>query len=220
MEETLQRVFSLLISVIILFLLPMYIAFEKKDDISYNLALKVTNEFVNTVNSRGYLSRDMYDKYVKDLSATGNDYAIQLEHIAKKYYPEVLNKGASNQRLSYRLSEERYTEKQILQILDNEVKTIFKNLTIAEYRNYTYDTIPAFPDMYGQTVINSNGSQRVNAIYTMSIGDEFSVIIKNTNTSIASVFFNALTLGANTDNGTRVYINYGGTVLNELYKEL
>ena len=34
MEDNLQRVFSILISILILFILPLYIAFEKMDDIS------------------------------------------------------------------------------------------------------------------------------------------------------------------------------------------
>ncbi|MNI59215.1 hypothetical protein D3C73_1143670 [compost metagenome] len=32
------------------------------------------------------------------------------------------------------------------------------------------------------------------------------------------MLFNALTLGANSGNNTRVYINYGGTVINESYR--
>ena len=38
MEDNLMRVFSVLVSVIILFILPLYITFEKMDDISYSLA--------------------------------------------------------------------------------------------------------------------------------------------------------------------------------------
>ena len=89
MEEILQRVFAIIISAIIFFLLPMYMAFEKKDDISYALALKITESFVNNVTSKGYLTRDMYDNYISELSVTGNDYTVTIEHVAKKYYPEV-----------------------------------------------------------------------------------------------------------------------------------
>ena len=54
MEDNLQRVFSVLISVLILFLMPLYITFEKMDDISYSLALKITSNFVDNVNAKGY----------------------------------------------------------------------------------------------------------------------------------------------------------------------
>ena len=52
----------------------------------------------------------------------------------------------------------------------------------------------------------------------MNVGDEFTVVIKNTNTSIASMLFNTLTFGANTGTNTKVYINYGGTIKNEEYR--
>ena len=60
-----------------------------------------------------------------------------------------------------------------------------------------------------------------NGIYTMNKGDEFSVRIKNENVTIATVLFNAYTLGiGGTENNTRVYINYGGTIAEEEYMNL
>ena len=53
----------------------------------------------------------------------------------------------------------------------------------------------------------------------MSKGDEFTVIIKNTNTTVASILFNTLTFGANTGNDTKVYINYGGSIQSEEYRK-
>ena len=51
MDGILQKVVSVLIAVVILFILPVYIAYEKKDDISYALALKITTDFVDNVNA-------------------------------------------------------------------------------------------------------------------------------------------------------------------------
>ena len=89
MEDTLQRVFSVLVAIVIFFLLPLYIAFEKKDDISYSLALKITSNFVDNVKNKGYLSKDMYNDFISNLAATGNDYDIKMEHLSKKYYPVI-----------------------------------------------------------------------------------------------------------------------------------
>lgn len=55
-------------------------------------------------------------------------------------------------------------------------------------------------------------------IYTMNSGDEFNVRIINKNTTIASTLFNSLTLGASSETSTRIYINYGTTILNETYR--
>ncbi|MEG1009004.1 MAG: hypothetical protein RSF67_04175 [Clostridia bacterium] len=52
----------------------------------------------------------------------------------------------------------------------------------------------------------------------MNKGDEFTVRIKNVNITTAQVFFNTFTLGAVSTGIPRIYINYGGSIINEKYK--
>ena len=151
MEDNLLRVFSVLISVLIFFILPLYITFEKIDDISYSLALKITSNFVDNVNAKGYLTQEMYDDFVSRLSVTGMVYDIKMEHVAKKYSPvyyaninekvdtfdysmyalnvehldedEVVTLSGiqvekKNLKYSYGVSEIKYTDKQILGLLN------------------------------------------------------------------------------------------------------
>ncbi|MEG0872484.1 MAG: dockerin type I repeat-containing protein [Clostridia bacterium] len=225
MEDNLQRVFTILISVIIFFMLPLYISFEKKDDISYGLALKITSNFVNNVTSKGYITNQMYNEFVSNLSATGNVYDVKLEHVAKKYYPVIYQynttytditgktdyilhperlKEAQN-ILSYGLAEERFSEKEIIEPLGGRTAENFIN----SYKGMNIKDIPLIPNIYNKDANT----------YTMNVGDEFNVIIKNTNVTIATVLFNTLTFGVDTGNNTRVYINYGGTIENEDYRE-
>ena len=89
MEDNVQRIFSILLAVLMFFLLPLYIAFEKRDDISYNLALQITTNFVNSVTEKGYLTYDMYNDFITELTTTGNVYDIKLEYIAKQYNPVI-----------------------------------------------------------------------------------------------------------------------------------
>ena len=251
MEDNVQRVFAILISVIIFFFLPMYIAFEKRDDISYALALKITNNFVENVTNKGYLSKDIYNNFVDELAATDNVYDIKMEHIAKKYYPVFYvyedsgftkiskkldysiasnsytydaeehtlknntgNVAYENVELSYDMKLERYNEKQILAAIDSEKKPL-NLLTPNEYKGYTFKDIPYNPVVYG-TQIDSTG--KYDNFYTMSAGDEFSVIIQNTNGTIATSMFNTFTFAGDAGVRSRVYINYGGTVKEEQYK--
>lgn len=245
MDDMLQRVFGILVGVIIFFLLPLYIAFEKKDDISYSLALKITTNFVENVKSKGYVSHEMYNDFISNLAVTGNSYDIKMEHVAKKYYPiiysydddyknvrskfdyslyrDMFNAGQiekdgityENLVLAHDLVEIRYTEAQILSALDlNEqvITRITDGVTgVDSYKATDYYDIPAISGIY-RTSDNE-------AIYSMSKGDEFTVVIKNTNTTVASILFNTLTFGANTGNNTKVYINYGGTIQNEEYRK-
>lgn len=231
MEDIVQRIFAILISVFMFFLLPLYVAFEKKDDISYALALKITNSFVDNVNSKGYLTLDMYDKYISELSITGNVYDVSLEYNAKEYNPVIqvsdtsadgkksiiktydylekkdqyengtLVSGTQKAELTYKLSEIKYTTKQILDLLGDSDNYVSSEGYSAE----DFSALPTVPRIYG---LKDEG------VLLMNEGDQFSVVVKNTNTTVATVLFNTLTFGANSENNTKVYINYGGTVKN------
>lgn len=250
MEDNLQRVFAILISVIIFFFMPMYISFEKKDDISYSLALKITDKFVNNVTSKGYISKQMYDNFVDELAATDNTYEIKMEHRAKRYYPVIIGHDADNNvikyeaalydisddnnslvlksngskiydnapfEMSYDMKEEIYNEKQIIDTISSTEKP-FNYYSSEEYRNIKNDDIKFLPYIYGK--LANNATSTYNNIYTMSVGDEFSIVIKNTNTTIATSMFNTFTFSGDAGVRARVYINYGGTVKEESYRFL
>lgn len=227
MEDIVQRVFAILMSVFMFFILPLYIAFEKKDDIAYALALKITNSFVDNVNSKGYLTLDMYDKYISELSTTGNVYDVSLEYNAKEYNPviQVSHDDAgkkvidatydylekkneyeagtlTNSEITYKLSEVKYTTQQILDLLGNNNENYVSS---SGYGSKDIDSLPTVPRIYG---LSDEG------VLLMNEGDQFTVVVRNTNTTVATVLFNTLTFGANAGNDTKVYINYGGTVKN------
>lgn len=247
MDGVLQRVISILIAVIIFFILPVYIAYEKKDDISYALALKITTDFVENVNSKGYISSDMYADYLSKLAVTQNSYDIYMEHTAKKYNPVIYsytddlktirakfdynlykdqfeagqivitdggNIGTYNNLvLAYDLSEKKYTEAQILSVISSTDKRVTVNTNLDTYKNLDYSSLPAVSSIYE---INTPGNTN---IYTMNQGDEFNVIIKNKNTTMATIIYNAITLGVAGNNNTKIYVNYGGTIKAETYRD-
>lgn len=240
MSDVLQRVFSIIMATLVFFFLPLYIAFEKMDDIAYSLALSVTSNFVNDVTNKGYITEKMYTDFVSNLSVTGNSYEIRMQHVSKKYNPAILAVDANNNNkyfdfdlykskistvngeqvldsnytkptLTYKSSEIKYTEKQILGALDSKYYTeVYDISDVDNYQNLSLRDIPLISGLYR---INDTTN-----LYPMNKGDEFTVVVKNTNTSIASVLFNVLTLGANVKNNTKVYINYGGTIENEKYR--
>lgn len=247
MDGILQKVVSILISVVIFFILPVYIAYEKRDDISYALALKITTDFVENVNSKGYISSDMYSEFLSELSVTQNSYDIYMEHTAKKYNPViysytddlktiagkfdynlykdeyengqiVINDGKNagtynNLVLAYDLSEKKYTQAQILDVISSMDKRVTINTNLDTYKSLDYRSLPAISSIY-----ELSPNQNTN-IYTLNKGDEFSVIIKNKNTTMATVIYNIITFGVAGNNNTRIYVNYGGTVKAETYRD-
>lgn len=245
MEENIQRILAVIVSILIFFIFPIYIAFEKKDDVSYALALKITTEFVDQVKSNGFITEDMYLSFVSELAATSNTYEIDFEHKAYKYYPVInaysdegvllesfdfelykeqmysseyiVYKGEeySNLIVEYSTSLEIYTEKQILDVFSNSSSNIYFNTTDEDGIRYNYtqisiDDISLTPNIYA---VEGNSS-----IYTFNEGDEFNVIVTNTNTTVAESLFNAFTVYMSTD-VPRVYVNYGGIIAAEKYKD-
>ena len=108
-------------------------------------------------------------------------------------------------------------------MLEDSTTTPYSKMTDDEYKNKK--SISLKPNMYANYKLNDAGDamqiDNENRIYTMNKGDEFSVRIKNENVTIATVLFNAFTLGiGGSENNTRIYINYGGTIKEEEYKNL
>ncbi len=246
MDGVLQKVISVLIAVVIFFILPLYIVYEKKDDISYALALKITTDFVENVNSKGYLTDDMYNDFIMDLAVTDNSYDIIMEHTSKKYNPViysytddkstirakfdynlykdqyennqiVINDGSmagtyNNLVLAYDLSEKKYTQDQILSVINSTDKTVNTRGNLEAYKTLGYSNLPAISSIYNV------GDSNPNNIYAMNKGDEFNVIVRNRNTTLASVIYGMVTFGVGERSSTKIYVNYGGVVKGEGYE--
>lgn len=168
MDNHFQTLLVIFISIVILFVFPVYFAYEKKDDMSYALVLKYTENFVSDVKSTGYITKEKYDQYLDNLASTRNKFNIQIEHKIKKYYPNG----------------------------ENEYTTLYE---IKENSHILNE-------------IESSG------IYTMNKGDTFSIEVKNTNTTIATVIYNIITINSSDEN-TRIYVNSSTEILKASWQD-
>lgn len=229
MEDIIQRVFAVIFVVLVFFAMPLYMTFEKKDDISYALATKITSNFVDEVTAKGYLSESMYNDFISKLAVTGNTYDIKLEHIARKYSPVVNiyqknnNQFNLTQTLEYHgneVSETKDEKKYIVGKKEYSKEECNVEVTYSMYEEfYTEKQILRYFSNNSETTKMKYKDSDNKIVYTMSVGDEFGVIVKNTNTTIATMFFNTFTFGAMSEENPRVYINYGGTIKNEEYRD-
>ncbi len=89
MENYFQRIIAYLLSILLFFVFPIYISYEKKDDISHAMASKIVHLFVDTVRNKGYVAPEMYEDLTEMLTMTGNSYDIQMTHAKKRYDPVV-----------------------------------------------------------------------------------------------------------------------------------
>lgn len=79
MKDNFSVVITVIVLVMLIVIFPLYNYFERQDDMSYNLVLRATTNFVDTVLGSGYIDQETYDNFVNIIAATGNMYDIELE---------------------------------------------------------------------------------------------------------------------------------------------
>lgn len=123
MRDNLSIIITMLVFVILIVIFPLYNYFERQDDMSYNIVLKATTNFVDGVINCGYIDQEMYDKFIQELAVTGNLYDIQLEAHKKTYTQDP-----------YNLSSDTFIEQYIVDynadIFNEEGKTNSSNVKI------------------------------------------------------------------------------------------
>lgn len=85
MEDSLIMIFSLIIAVLLMFMFPMMDTWERQDDISYMAVYSSVVEFVDSARNLGYITPNMYTKFIQNINATGNRYDIAIEHRKRIY---------------------------------------------------------------------------------------------------------------------------------------
>lgn len=79
MQDNLSIVITMIVLVTLIVIFPLYNFFERQDNMSYNLVLKATTNFVDGVKNNGYIDQTSYDNFVMQLGNTGNVYDVQIE---------------------------------------------------------------------------------------------------------------------------------------------
>lgn len=193
MKDNLSIVIVMLVFVILMVIFPLYNHFERQDDMSYNLALKVTTNFVDEVINSGYISQEMYDNYIANLANTGNLYDIELE-VHKKTYtkdPYAIANGVN-------IADAPFIEQYYI----DYNKDVFEENT----GEITKDT----------SIGSVDKKSLKNGIYYLNEGDQIYVKLKNSSTTMAGAIFNLI---VPTSSIERIKINYGGIVKNNAWKE-
>ena len=130
MKDNLSIVISMVIFVILIVIFPLYNYFERQDDMSYNLALKTTTNFVDEVTEAGYLDQDAYNRFVGELSDTGNVYDIQLEAHRKVLTEDKDTNSTYNEQYLIDYND------QIFSADGNKIKTNLNEKTIKDNAYY------------------------------------------------------------------------------------
>jgi len=84
-EEGLWKISAVLLSIVLLFIVPSYLSYERQEDIIYHLAITHVDQLSEKVREIGYLDQAMLNQFLDAMNATGYMYDIEFEHLAKRF---------------------------------------------------------------------------------------------------------------------------------------
>lgn len=79
MGDSLITIVAIFLAAILMFVFPLAAISEMNDSEALAMVQSYTTEFVNSVRSKGKITREDYDSYIQKLYATGNSYDVNLE---------------------------------------------------------------------------------------------------------------------------------------------
>ena len=120
MKDNLSVVITVIVLVMLMVIFPLYNYFERQDDMSYNLVLRATTNFVDTVLGSGYIDQESYDNFVNTIAATGNMYDIELEAHRKLLIKNPDNTSANEYIEAYEIDYNN----DIFESLDNNLASV------------------------------------------------------------------------------------------------
>ena len=79
MSDSLIRVLAIMLTAVLLLVVPVMTMADRADDISKTDVETMTSNFVNEIRTIGKLTSEKYNKFVEELTSTGNTYDIEME---------------------------------------------------------------------------------------------------------------------------------------------
>lgn len=79
MSDSLITVIAIMLAAVLLLVLPVMTMADRADDISKTDVETMTSNFVNEIRTIGKLTSENYNKFVEELTSTGNTYDIEME---------------------------------------------------------------------------------------------------------------------------------------------
>ena len=79
MSDTLMTIIAIFAAVIIMFIFPLMWTANSQEEISQTTVQTLVSNFVNTIASKGKLTRTDYEDFYQKLHATGSTFDIEIE---------------------------------------------------------------------------------------------------------------------------------------------
>lgn len=169
MERSFGMIVEIILSCILVFLVPVYLATQKQDAVIQSYVQSEVSELADMVRNNGYLSKDMYEVFQKKLMATQNSYEVRMTHAHRMVNPVYGEDGSFTGKTA--VSYQNFYEDDILkEILERSGSYALRQgdyFTIdVKNRNQTYS------NRLQRTFLGISVDQQIHATYGGVIRDE------------------------------------------------
>ncbi|MFE4569131.1 hypothetical protein [Paenibacillus chitinolyticus] len=113
--DTLSKAFVLILAVLLLYIYPLSDSAAREDDLSRVIAFETMTRFVDNVRDKGRLTPAMYEQFQKELTTSGQEFDVNMEHKHKRYVPVYDDQGRFAEK--YTVEDEAFYNAQILSVL-------------------------------------------------------------------------------------------------------
>lgn len=116
--NALSKMTAFLITIIMLFLLPLLHHYERQEDLVRLNTHNAVTKFVDAVRNKGYLTPAMYNEFTEELALSRYEFEIELIHEQKTYVPVYTDPADSSTfQNQYMVTYENFYTPQIKKIL-------------------------------------------------------------------------------------------------------
>lgn len=115
-RDAIGFVFDAFIVAVVMFIVPIIWQSYELDAITQKNIETITQEFAESVSSKGYIDKQSYHAFVRKLNANGGTYDIEIVHTQEILEPEYIGTVFTGNVMRY--SSETYTTS-ILEELEN-----------------------------------------------------------------------------------------------------
>ncbi len=175
MGDSLVTIIAIFLAAVLMFIFPLMAISERTDDVSQLSVKTATTEFVDGVRTSGKLTLDAYDRFVQQITSTGNSFEIEMVAQILDENPGVKTTQAETTKIGENVYYNLYTS-QLEEKLNNGKNIALKegdrfsvtvkntNTTIAQtLRNFFYrisgnDTYQIAAQHAG--IVTANGSTK------------------------------------------------------------
>lgn len=113
-----DKIICILLVSVLMFLSPLFYLAQKQDVINQVYVESKTVEFVNDIKNHGYITANMYERYLDRLGDTGNLYVIEMVHAHTVVNPEYDEDSGAFLDDYYTYQESTYQDDILMEIFE------------------------------------------------------------------------------------------------------